>query len=78
MGVAAARLAKDEATGATIVVAGERLVGDPLGGLYWPRMELLVVADLHLEKGAAFAAKGVMLPPYDTPDTLDLVQVKFI
>ena len=27
---------------------------------------LLVVADLHLEKGSGFAARGVLLPPYDT------------
>jgi hypothetical protein len=29
-----------------------------------------VVADLHLEKGSAFAARGVLLPPYDTAATL--------
>ncbi len=27
---------------------------------------MLVVADLHLEKGSAYAARGQMLPPYDT------------
>jgi DNA ligase-associated metallophosphoesterase len=31
---------------------------------------LLAVADLHLEKGSAFAARGVLLPPYDTAATL--------
>nr|QQZ51001.1 ligase-associated DNA damage response endonuclease PdeM [Phenylobacterium glaciei] len=31
---------------------------------------MLVVADLHLEKGSAYAARGQMLPPYDTRDTL--------
>jgi uncharacterized protein len=30
----------------------------------------LVVADLHLEKGSAFAARGVLLPPFDTAETL--------
>jgi DNA ligase-associated metallophosphoesterase len=29
-----------------------------------------VVADLHLEKGSSFAARGSLLPPYDTADTL--------
>jgi DNA ligase-associated metallophosphoesterase len=29
-----------------------------------------VVADLHLEKGSAFAVRGVLLPPYDTAATL--------
>ena len=32
------------------------LVADPAGALYWPEQGLLVVADLHLEKGSAFAA----------------------
>ncbi|MBS0529506.1 MAG: ligase-associated DNA damage response endonuclease PdeM, partial [Proteobacteria bacterium] len=31
---------------------------------------LLVVSDLHLEKGSSFAMRGVLLPPYDTVATL--------
>ena len=31
---------------------------------------MLAVADLHLEKGSSFAARGVLLPPYDTAATL--------
>ncbi len=31
---------------------------------------MLVVADLHLEKGSSFARRGMMLPPYDTAATL--------
>ena len=46
------------------------LVADPAGALYWPDEKLLAVADLHLEKGSAFAARGVLLPPYDTAATL--------
>ncbi len=46
------------------------LVADPAGALYWPDQRLLVVADLHLEKGSAFAKRGVLLPPYDTATTL--------
>ena len=38
--------------------------------MFWPDEGLLVVADLHLEKGSAFAARGVLLPPYDTAATL--------
>jgi uncharacterized protein len=53
-----------------IVVAGVALVADPAGAIYWPDEKLLVLADLHLEKGSAFAARGVLLPPYDTPATL--------
>ena len=53
-----------------ISIAGVTLVADPAGGIYWPDEKLLVVADLHLEKGSAFAARGVLLPPYDTASTL--------
>jgi hypothetical protein len=38
--------------------------------LYWPEQSLLAVADLHLEKGSSFAARGQLLPPYDTAATL--------
>ena len=51
-------------------VAGVTLVADPGGAMYWPDEKLLVVADLHLEKGSAYAARGVLLPPYDTATTL--------
>ena len=53
-----------------VTVAGVALVADPAGALYWPDEKLLAVADLHLEKGSAFAARGVLLPPYDTATTL--------
>jgi DNA ligase-associated metallophosphoesterase len=53
-----------------INVAGATLVADCAGALYWPDESLLVIADLHLEKGSAFAARGVLLPPYDTAATL--------
>ena len=55
---------------AKIEVAGEELWGDPSGALYWPAQSMLLVADLHFEKGSAFAAKGQMLPPYDTRATM--------
>lgn len=47
---------------------------DPAGALSWPRRRLLVLADLHLEKGAAFARRGALLPPYDTHATLDRLE----
>jgi uncharacterized protein len=53
-----------------ISLAGVTLLADPAGAIYWPDERLLVVADLHLEKGSAFAARGVLLPPYDTATTL--------
>ena len=53
-----------------MLVHGARLLLDPLGGLLWPDECTLVVADLHFEKGSAFARRGVPLPPYDTRATL--------
>ncbi|HEY6254294.1 MAG TPA: ligase-associated DNA damage response endonuclease PdeM [Xanthobacteraceae bacterium] len=53
-----------------VAVAGVACVGDPAGALYWPEQGLLAVADLHLEKGSSYAARGVLLPPYDTAATL--------
>lgn len=41
------------------------------GALYWEAEDTLLVADLHLEKGAAYAALGMLLPPYDTRTTLE-------
>jgi uncharacterized protein len=55
---------------ATIDVAGVTLVADLFGALFWEEERLLVVSDLHLEKGSSFAARGVLLPPYDTVATL--------
>jgi len=54
----------------TLSLAGIALVADPGGAIYWPDEKLLLVADLHLEKGSSFAARGVLLPPYDTATTL--------
>jgi DNA ligase-associated metallophosphoesterase len=54
-----------------VSIAGRSLVADVSGALYWPAEDLLIVADLHLEKGSAFASRGIMLPPYDTASTLE-------
>lgn len=51
-------------------MAGVSFVADLSGALYWEAQRLLVVSDLHLEKGSSFAARGVLLPPYDTAATL--------
>jgi DNA ligase-associated metallophosphoesterase len=50
--------------------AGAGLLADPSGALLWPAQALLVVADLHLEKGSSIARSGSLLPPYDTRTTL--------
>ena len=58
-------------TAAPIHLAGERLMLDPMGALFWPEQRLLAVSDLHLEKGSSFARRGMLLPPWDTHATLD-------
>ncbi|MGL4636001.1 MAG: ligase-associated DNA damage response endonuclease PdeM [Beijerinckiaceae bacterium] len=54
----------------TLTINGAVLVPDASGALFWPVENLLVVADMHLEKGSAYAARGQMLPPYDSAATL--------
>lgn len=54
-----------------IDIAGVRFLADHSGALWWAEKRLLAVADLHFEKGSAYAARtGQMLPPYDTHATL--------
>lgn len=55
---------------ADVTIAGVVLSADCDGALHWEDERLLVIADLHLEKGSSFAARGVLLPPYDTAATL--------
>jgi DNA ligase-associated metallophosphoesterase len=63
----------DIAPGVETAVHGMAAVCDALGALYLPDAGILVVSDLHLEKGAAFARRGMMLPPYDTLATLTVL-----
>lgn len=58
-----------------------RLNGAPVtlrasGALWLEEQRTLVVADLHLEKGSAYAMRGQMLPPYDTRETLRRLQAE--
>lgn len=53
-----------------MTVAGEQLRLQSCGGLWWEDAGVLVVSDLHLEKGSSYASRGQMLPPYDTRATL--------
>jgi DNA ligase-associated metallophosphoesterase len=55
---------------APLHLARERLMLCPSGVLLWPARRTLIVADLHLEKGSHFAARGRPVPPYDTRETL--------
>jgi hypothetical protein len=53
-----------------IDVNGETLLLDKSGAAYWPAEKTIVFADLHFEKGAAYARRGTLLPPYDTRTTI--------
>lgn len=55
---------------APVRVSGITLHADLSGALYWEEQRLLVVSDLHLEKGSSYARRGVLLPPFDTIATL--------
>jgi DNA ligase-associated metallophosphoesterase len=50
--------------------ARESFFATESGALFWPAMESLLVADLHLEKASWFARFGQFLPPYDSHATL--------
>ena len=50
--------------------AGQNLVSLVSGCLYWPDEKVMVVSDLHLEKGSDFLKVGRFVPPYDSCETL--------
>lgn len=57
------------------MIAGLRFAGEDFqalasGALFWPAQSTLFVADLHLEKASHFAARGWLLPPHATTETL--------
>jgi metallophosphoesterase superfamily enzyme len=43
---------------ADMTVSGVSFTADLSGALYWDDERLLVVSDLHLEKGSSFAMRG--------------------
>lgn len=57
-----------------ISLGGLDLIADLSGALFVPDYRALLVADLHLEKGSSYAARGQALPPYDTRATLGLLE----
>lgn len=59
----------------TLRFAGEPMLLDPAGVLFASSFKTLIVADLHLEKGASYARRGQFLPPYDTAATLTRLSV---
>lgn len=63
-------LARAPCGGLRLVLLGVRATLRASGALWLERSRTLVVADLHLEKGSAYGARGQLLPPYDTRETL--------
>ena len=57
-------------------LAGVEALCRPAGVLWLEAWSALIVADLHLEKGSAYAARGQLLPPYDTRDTLTRLEAE--
>ena len=57
-------------------VAGAYCGLRPSGALWLQGERMLVAADLHLEKGSAYASRGQLLPPYDTRATLDRLEAE--
>lgn len=62
--------------GVALPLNGEPAVLRGSGALWLTRSRTLVVSDLHLEKGSAYASRGQLLPPYDTKDTLDRLEAE--
>lgn len=60
----------------SVRVMGEVCVLRCSGALWLPTHGTLVAGDLHLEKGSAYAARGQMLPPYDSRATLDRLEAE--
>jgi hypothetical protein len=56
--------------GVALGLGAAELTLRPSGALWLAAERLMIVADLHLEKGSAYASRGQMLPPFDTRDTL--------
>ena len=63
-------LRKNKETTHEIELKGQPALLDLTGAMYLPAHDALLVADLHFEKGSSFARRGMMLPPYDTRETL--------
>ena len=66
----AAAIQSSEPGPAMIRVNGAELVADVSGAALLEGDRTLLVADLHFEKGSAYAMRGQLLPPYDTAATM--------
>ena len=57
-------------SGAMVQVAGESLLLLPEKAIYWPRERMLIIADIHFGKAAAFRSLGVPVPRGTTSENL--------
>ncbi len=71
MSIPARKVETPDPVTAEFTLNGAPLRLDLSGVVLWRAERLLIVADLHLEKGASYAARGTLLPPYDTDATLE-------
>jgi uncharacterized protein len=62
--------------GLRTLVRGAEVTLRASGALWLKSERMLVVADLHLEKGSSYASRGQMLPPYDTRETLSRLEAE--
>lgn len=67
-------LAARDADAATCMVGGVPVIMDLCGALFLPGEQVLIVSDMHLEKGTSWARRGVFLPPYDSKRTFASLQ----
>lgn len=56
-----------------LIVAGETLRLDAERAVYWPRADTLLLADVHLGKGAAYRRAGLAVPSGHTRADLDRI-----
>ena len=59
---------------AAVSLGGETAALDGSGALVLPERRTVVFADLHFEKGSAFAQRGALLPPWDSAATLERME----
>ena len=62
--------------GLRLDLAGCQVLCRPSGALWIEAESTLIVADLHFEKGSSYAARGQLLPPYDTAETLNRLEAE--
>ena len=69
-------LARSDCGALWIELMGALVSMRPSGALWVEGEAALVAADLHLEKGSAYARRGQLLPPYDTASALGRLEAE--